>query len=38
MRKAIFKLCQKLYFRKILPWKLWSPIYDKWHRIALTDD
>ena len=32
MRKTIFKVCQWLHFHKLLPWSIWSPVYDKWHR------
>lgn len=38
MRKLIYKLCQRLYFRKLLPWKLWSPIYDKYHVLFAIDE
>lgn len=31
MRKLIYKIAQKMYFAKLLPWKVWSPIYDRWH-------
>lgn len=27
----IYKIAQKLYFAKVLPWKVWSPIYDGIH-------
>ena len=37
MRKLIFKLCQKLYFRHLIPWRIWSPVYDRWHRLAADD-
>ena len=38
MRKFFFRLCQKLYFKKLLPWAIWSTVYDRWHRMALSDD
>ena len=34
MRKFIFKTCQKLYFKGLLPWAIWSPVYDRLHRVA----
>lgn len=33
MRKMIYKACQKLYFKKLLPKFIWSPVYDHWHRL-----
>jgi len=29
--KLIYKIAQFLYFKKLLPWKVWSPIYDRFH-------
>ena len=37
MRKLIYKVIQRLYFMHIVPWKVWSPIYDKWHRLFEID-
>ena len=37
MRKLIYKLTQKLYFAKLLPWKLWSPIYDRYNKLFEID-
>ena len=34
MKRFIYKVCKKLYFRHLLPLEIWSPIYDKWHRIG----
>ena len=31
MRKMIYKVCQWMYFKRRLPWKVWSPIYDRFH-------
>lgn len=36
MRKMIFNVCRKLYFKGVIPWKVWSPVYDRWHRLALN--
>lgn len=33
IKRAIFKTCQRLYWGGLLPWKLWSPIYDRLHRV-----
>lgn len=38
MRKLIYKIAQKMYFRKLLPWKIWSPIYDKYHTLVEIED
>ena len=32
MGKYIYKICRKLYFAGMLPWAIWSPVYDRWHR------
>ena len=37
MRKLIYKVTQRLYFMHIVPWKVWSPIYDKWHKLFEID-
>lgn len=37
MRKLIFKACRRLYFLHLLPWKVWSPVYDRWHRLTFDD-
>lgn len=29
----VFKTAQKLYFKGLLPWWIWSPIYDRLHRL-----
>ena len=34
MRRFIYRICKKLYFKKLLPWAVWSPVYDKWHRLG----
>ena len=34
MKAFIYWVCKKLYHRHWLPWKIWSPVYDKWHRIG----
>ena len=31
MRKMIYKVFQKMYFKGLIPWKVWSPIYDHFH-------
>ena len=38
MRKLIYKVTQKLYFAHVLPWKVWSPVYDKWHRLFRIEE
>ena len=37
MRKLIYKIAQKMYFAKLLPWKVWSPIYDHWNTLFDID-
>lgn len=37
IRKIIFKVAQKMYFKKLLPWKIWSPIYDRFHVLFEID-
>ena len=32
--KVIFRVCWKLREKKMLPWCIWSPVYDRWHRIG----
>lgn len=32
MGKMIFNVCKKLHDAGLLPWFLWSPIYDRLHR------
>ena len=32
MKKTIYKLAKKMYERKLLPWFIWSPIYDHCHK------
>lgn len=31
MIKLIYKVCRKLYFMHLIPWKVWSPVYDHLH-------
>ena len=38
MRRLIYKITQKMYFRKLLPWKVWSPIYDRFHTLVEIED
>lgn len=38
MKKFIYKIAQKMYFAHLLSWKVWSPIYDRWHRLFDIDD
>ena len=38
MRKLIYKIAQKLYFAKVISWKVWSPIYDRWHILFNIED
>ena len=33
MGKAIYRMCQKLHKHHLLPWFIWSAVYDKWHRL-----
>ena len=35
MKKALYKICRRLYFRHLLPWAVWSWVYDNTHK-ALT--
>ena len=37
MKKALYKVCRRLYFRHLLPWAVWSWVYDHTHK-ALTID
>lgn len=37
MRKLLYKVAQSLYFRKLLPMCIWSPIYDRWHKLFDID-
>jgi len=32
MGRMIFRICKKLRGWKLLPWFIWSPVYDRWHR------
>ena len=32
MKSFIYKVFRFLYQRKLCPWKIWSPIYDKFHK------
>lgn len=34
MRVFIYKMCRKLYMGGVLPWRIWSPVYDRWHRLV----
>ena len=38
MAKIVYKICQKLYFANLLPWKVWSPVYDRWHILFDIED
>ena len=31
MGKVIYKVCQWLRERKLLPWFIWSPVFDHFH-------
>lgn len=31
--KVIFKVVRFLYFKKLCPWFIWSPVYDHLHRL-----
>lgn len=33
MRKFIYRIAQKLYQKKLLPMFIWSPIYDRFHKL-----
>ena len=33
MRKLIYKVVQRLYFAGLMPWRVWSAVYDRWHRL-----
>ena len=35
MRKVIFLVCRRLRQAHLLPWSVWSPVYDRWHRMAV---
>lgn len=32
MKAFLYKICKKLYYKNLLPWKVWSFIYDHCHR------
>lgn len=32
MIKAIYGFCQKLHEKKLLPWFIWSFVYDRLHK------
>ena len=38
MRKMIYRLAQKMYQKKLLPWFVWSPIYDHFHKLMKAGD
>lgn len=38
MRKLIYKIAQKMYFAHLIPWKVWSPIYDRYHVLFSIED
>lgn len=38
MRKLIYKLAHVLYKAHILPWALWSPVYDRFHGLLKIED
>ena len=33
MRKLIYRFCQKLHNHHLIPWFLWSPVYDHFHSL-----
>lgn len=33
----IFRVCRTLRRWHLLPWRIWSPVYDKWHRQAVKE-
>ena len=35
LRKAIYKVCLFLRQKRLLPWCIWSPVYDHCHRDAI---
>ena len=37
MRKLIYKIAQNLYKMHLIPWAVWSPIYDHFHRLFTID-
>lgn len=38
MRKLIYKIAHSLYKKHLLPWAVWSPIYDHFHRFVKIDE
>lgn len=32
IKRLIFRVAKRLYVMHLLPWCIWSPIYDAWHR------
>lgn len=33
MRKAIYRICQKLFRMHLIPWFIWSPVFDRFHSL-----
>ena len=38
MKKLIYKIARKMYFAHMIPWKVWSPIYDRYHVLFSIED
>lgn len=32
LKMVIYNMCKTLYQKKLLPWFIWSPVYDHLHR------